>query len=81
MPTHGTVLEAMLGECDACDDFIQQSRLLDLRTNEAKTRQEEAEARRRELRLEATPPDLSPPNPGTAGRVVVTGDGSSEPPP
>lgn len=51
LPTQGTVLEAIVAECDACDDFIRQSRVLDLRTQEAKTKQAEAEARRRELRL------------------------------
>lgn len=59
LPTHGTVLEMALGACDGCEDYIQQSRLIELREREAKARQEEAEANRRQQRLESTPPDLS----------------------
>jgi hypothetical protein len=72
VPTPGTVLEAMVGQCDACEDFIQQSRVFDLRTQEAKARGEEAEARRRELRLDATPPDLSAFDGMQGNQVTVT---------
>ena len=82
LPTHGTVLEAILAECDACEDFIRQSRTLDLRTQEAKTRQEEAEARRRQMRLDREPPDLSDPQTTVAGgRVVINVAGSEAPAP
>ncbi len=77
VPTLGTVLEAIVGDCDACEDYIQQSRVLDLRMQEAKTKQEEAEATRRELRLNSTPPDYTDPRTTTGGVVVNV----TEPPP
>lgn len=69
LPTQGTLLEAMLGQCDSCDDFIQQSRVIDLRTQEAKARSDEAQARRLAMRLDAG--DLSDPSPALAGKVTV----------
>lgn len=60
LPTPGTILEAMVGKCDACEDYIEKSRLLDLRSQEAKMLQEEFEAERRKLRIQSSPPDLSP---------------------
>jgi len=80
MPTHGTVLEAMVGACDACEDFIQQSRVIDLRVQEAKTKQEEAEAKRRDMRLEAQPPDLSDPISSATGKVIINIDGEKTEP-
>jgi len=72
LPTQGTILEAVVGKCDACEDFIQKSRILDLRTQEAKAREEETEARRRELRVDAQPPDLSDPLCCTKGSVSIS---------
>jgi hypothetical protein len=46
--------------------------VFDLRTQEAKARGEEAEARRRELRLDATPPDLSAFDGMQGNQVTVT---------
>jgi len=69
LPTPGTVLEAMVGQCDACEDFIQQSRLIDLRTQEAKARQEESEAKRYEKRVETE--DFSDPNVPEAGKFII----------
>jgi hypothetical protein len=77
----GTVLEAMVGQCDACEDFIQKSREFDLRTQDAKARQEEAEADRRRLRLEAEPPDLSDPRATSAGTVTVNVSEKADPGP
>lgn len=77
LPTAGSVLETMVGECDACEDFIQESRLIDLRVQDAKASQEEAEAQRRGMRLAATPPDLSDPQTLLAGgRVMINVEGS-----
>jgi hypothetical protein len=61
LPTPGAVLEAAIGECDACEDFIQKTRALDLRTQEAKAREEEAEAARFEARQAKAQPDLDDP--------------------
>lgn len=69
MPTPGIVLEASLGACNACEDFIRSSRTLDLRTQEAQAQQAEAEADRRAARLAAG--DLSAPDHPEAGRLVV----------
>ncbi len=72
LPTPGLVLEATVGQCDACEDFIDNSRVIELRQQEAKARQEEAEAGRREARLVATPPDLSDPHPTAPAEIRVT---------
>ncbi len=81
VPTQGTVLEAMVGQCDACEEFIHISRDLDLRTQEAKARQEEAEADRRQARLDAEPPDLSDPRATSAGTVTVNVGEKADPAP
>jgi hypothetical protein len=78
LPTGGTILESIVGQCDGCEDFIQQSRLIDLRSQDAKAQQEEAEAKRRQLRLAATPPDLSAPD-ATAGQNVTVNVGGTAP--
>ena len=57
-PTPGTMMEVTLGACNACEDYIQQSRLIDLREREARAGQEEMETERRRLRIEGSPPDL-----------------------
>lgn len=62
LPTQGTVLESIVGDCDSCEDFIQQSRLIDLRVQEANARQKEQEANRQKLRLEQDPPLLDDPH-------------------
>jgi hypothetical protein len=73
LPTQGTLLDAIVGECDACEEFIQQSRLIDLRVQEAKAKAEESEAERYGKRIEAG--DYTPPGPLGGGKVVVTVDG------
>jgi len=70
LPTLGLLLEAVTGQCNACETFIDESRVLDLRTQEAKARQEEAEALRRERRLAAAQPDLSDPSPSPASLTI-----------
>ena len=65
LPTHGTVLDSRLGECQACEPFLRDHRQydLDLKTEEVaqareRTRQEQAESRRLEERLNQVPPLL-----------------------
>lgn len=77
VPTPGMVLEARLGQCDACEDFIKQHRLLDLKVRQeeveqaaARSRQERAEAKRREDRLKQDPPLLDDPSPKPAAIAV-----------
>jgi hypothetical protein len=81
LPTQGTILEAVVGECEACEDFIVQSRLIDLRVQEAKAEQEEAEAKRREMRLNAQPPDLSDPKCCVDGNVSIAVNRTTDNPP
>lgn len=74
LPTPGVMVESRVGNCDACEDFIAQSRELDLEqrrqqmntTRVANTLQE-AEVRRYEARLAANPPQLDDPDPGSDG--------------
>jgi hypothetical protein len=75
-PTPGTVVETILGECDACEEYIRDSREIDLRRQRGLAGQAEAEARRRRMRLDASPPDLS--DPTEHGRVVVNVDGQTD---
>lgn len=58
LPTPGTVLESLLGQCDALEDYIVQSRALELRQKAAEAAQDEAEVERRRQRLGASPPEL-----------------------
>jgi len=53
LPTSGLITEATVGQCNACEDYIIESRLIDLRQRGALASQEEAEAKRREERIEA----------------------------
>jgi hypothetical protein len=78
LPTQGTVLEAIIGQCDGCEDFIQQSRLIDLRVQEAKAKEEESEANRYEKRVESG--DYSDPKVLTTGKVIITIDGDNAQP-
>jgi hypothetical protein len=45
-PTPGQVLEAVVGECVACEGYIQRSRKIDLRLSSARADQAQAEADR-----------------------------------
>jgi hypothetical protein len=87
LPTHGMTLESRLGECDSCESFIQQHRILDIdmRSAEvdlakAKAELEAAEVARYQARLAASPPLLEDPAPqGIELQVIQTkepgGDG------
>lgn len=44
IPTSSTILEGKLGDCDLCEDYIDQSRLADVRQQNAKAALDEAEA-------------------------------------
>lgn len=79
LPTHGTILEAIVGECDACEDFIKQSRVIDLRVQEAKAQEEESEAARYKKRVDSG--DYADPKSLTAGKVVIRIDGDEIQPP
>jgi hypothetical protein len=77
LPAPGSMLQTVLGVCDGCEDYIQQSRLIDLRVQDAKAKQEEQEARRRQLRLDARPPDLSDPRQPVGNEITVHLDQTS----
>lgn len=72
VPTQGTILEASLGSCYACDDFIKASRDEDLRLQRANAASAEAEALRRELRLQQSPPNLDDPQGLRGSGVSIT---------
>ena len=61
MPTAGLLLEAVTGDCDACEEFIRDSRHSDLRLQAAKAAQAETEASRLQARVDEA--DLSDPSP------------------
>lgn len=58
LPTQGTELVTQLGHCEACEDYILDSRRIELEKLQAEADQQGAEARRRQLRLEQSPPAL-----------------------
>jgi hypothetical protein len=78
LPTSGALLEAMVGECDACEEFIRKSRLIDLRLQEAKAAEEESEATRYAKRIEGG--DYSDPKTLSTGQVVITVGAAQSPP-
>ena len=61
LPSPGMTIESRLGRCSAGEDFIEETRTLDLKLRAAQVRQAEAEAARLERRLTATPPQLGDP--------------------
>ena len=67
--TQGAVLEAVVGQCDACEGFIQKSRLIDLRMQEAKAKQEESEANRFEKKVGSG--DYADPQVPEAGKFIL----------
>lgn len=80
VPTQGTIMEAAIGQCDACEDFIQESRIIDLKVQHANAAKAEAETRRLQMRLDAVPPDLSEPGLASGNKVTVTVGGGTNPP-
>lgn len=77
VPTQGTILEASIGQCDACETFIQESRIIDLQVQRANAAKADLESRRLQMRLDANPPDLSDPGASTGKTVTVTVDGGA----
>jgi len=59
----------MVGECDACEEFIRHSRGFDLRVQKAKALEEESEAKRYQARVEGG--DYSDPKALSSGKVVI----------
>ena len=49
MPTPGTAIEARLGDCDAAEDFVMQTRAIELATRAAQLKSLQATARQQEL--------------------------------
>jgi len=89
LPTPGVTLETRLGQCDGCEEFIAQSRTLELQRTAAEVKsareralQEELETTRYEKRLEKEPPLLDDPDPnenrGTIRIEVSKEDDSQE---
>jgi hypothetical protein len=58
LPTPGMSIESRLGRCTGCEDYIEQTRSIELRRLSAIADQAEHEAARLRARLEATPPRL-----------------------
>jgi hypothetical protein len=75
LPSPGMTIESRLGRCSAGEDFIEETRKLDLKLRVAQVRQAEAEAARLERRLTATPPLLNDPS-AQAPELDVRIDGS-----
>jgi predicted Rdx family selenoprotein len=76
MPTAGHVMEAAVGKCDACEDYIDSSREVDVRFRNAKADQEEAERDRQRAMLASG--DLSAP-PVHAESIIVHISGPTGP--
>jgi hypothetical protein len=51
LPSPGLTIDARLGRCSACEDFIEDSRRLDIELRQAQVRQAVAEADRLEKRV------------------------------
>ena len=90
LPTSAITVEARLGACDGCEEFIDSTRAVDIRTRKAEAARAEAladvdraEADRRRGRLDKKPPDLSDPRPPEAElpliRVQLENKGASPP--
>ena len=77
MPTHGVVMEARLGQCSACEPFVEQHRALDLEMRAAEVAKAKAEAdqaavevQRYKDRLAAKDPKLGDPSPAAPSLTV-----------
>lgn len=60
LPTPGFVVEPKLSCCSAGEDFVEESRRIELELKQAQADQAKSEARRREKRIDAATPDLEP---------------------
>lgn len=65
LPTPALYSEAIVGQCNGCEEYVEKSRSLDLRQRAAIAEQAEQEAERYAARLKATPAILDNPNPST----------------
>ncbi len=77
MPTHGVVMEARIGQCSACEPFVEDHRKLDLQMRAAEVARAKAEANKAELeaerykdRLAAKDPKLDDPTPAPPSLTV-----------
>jgi hypothetical protein len=77
LPTPGVSIEARLGECDACEEFVSKQRELELRQRaaeaksaEERAKQEESETERYKKRLQATEPKLDDPDPNQGTQAI-----------
>lgn len=76
MPTPGTSIEARLGACDACEDFIMQSRAIDLEQKRTQARAQAAAADQAEVETDRAKArvangDLDDPTPTPTGLHVT----------
>lgn len=60
LPTPGFVVEPKLSCCSGCEDYVEESRQVDLDLRRAQVEQARREAERRAQRLAANPPQLEP---------------------
>jgi hypothetical protein len=60
LPTPGFVVEPKLSCCSACEEFVEESRNVELTLRTAQADQEKWESARREARLSQATPDLEP---------------------
>ena len=89
LPTPAVTLETRLGQCDACEDFITQHRVLDLQHKTAevalaqqRAEQQKLETQRYQARLDQKQPMLDSPDPEQGAlRVIIEGDQKVVPPP
>lgn len=80
LPTKGVTMEARLGQCDCCEEFIMKHRELDLKQKmadvnsaEERAKQEALETERYHKRLQQTPPMLEDPDPNqSANRLMLS---------
>ena len=81
VPTPGLAIDSRLGSCSACEDFIEDSRAIELRRLDALARQQEQEAERLKARLAASPPLLDDPRRATDALHVQLDQRQIPPPP
>lgn len=86
IPTSSTAMDGKLGDCNLCEEYIENSRLADVRQQnakadidvaeaayrQAKAKISEQEAARIQARISANPPDLSDPIEHTNGKIDIS---------
>jgi hypothetical protein len=63
LPSPGLTIDSRLGQCGTCEEFIEESRTIELRRLTALARQTELEADRMDARLTQNPQQLADPKP------------------